>query len=236
MTNNTSSTATNLQNGFAGESQACQKYNFFAEVCRKLGYSDIAKLFRETAAQETQHAASHFSLLHPELVIDNPDALTDDQKKEIVAQCLQMAIEGETYEYTIMYPEFLEAAKKDKDATSADLIQEQIDESMEHAKMFSEASRRFGYLVGIENHHANQYQKMLDQVLSKHHEGNLNMDSIEGKWICRKCSLIYDPLVGDVDGGIAPGTRFEDIPDAWKCPICGAEKSSFVPLKTILER
>ena len=49
------------------------------------------------------------------------------------------------------------------------------------------------------------------------------------KYICVVCSFIYDPAVGDPDGGIAPGTAFEDIPDDWMCPNCGAAKADFEP-------
>ena len=48
------------------------------------------------------------------------------------------------------------------------------------------------------------------------------------KYICTVCNYIYDPLIGDPDGGIQPGTAFEDIPDSWVCPVCGAKKSAFV--------
>jgi rubredoxin/flavin reductase (DIM6/NTAB) family NADH-FMN oxidoreductase RutF len=48
------------------------------------------------------------------------------------------------------------------------------------------------------------------------------------KYRCIVCGYIYDPAVGDPDGGIQPGTRFEDIPDSWVCPVCGAKKSEFV--------
>ncbi|NQU34983.1 MAG: rubredoxin [Bacteroidetes bacterium] len=47
------------------------------------------------------------------------------------------------------------------------------------------------------------------------------------KYQCMVCDYIYDPAEGDPDGGIAPGTPFEDIPDGWVCPVCGAEKSDF---------
>lgn len=50
---------------------------------------------------------------------------------------------------------------------------------------------------------------------------------IMDKYQCSVCSYIYDPEKGDPDGGIKPGTRFEDIPDDWTCPVCGAEKSQF---------
>jgi len=47
------------------------------------------------------------------------------------------------------------------------------------------------------------------------------------KWRCTICQYIYDPAVGDPDSGIAPGTSFEDIPDDWYCPLCGAGKDMF---------
>ncbi|PAX49799.1 rubredoxin [Brunnivagina elsteri] len=47
------------------------------------------------------------------------------------------------------------------------------------------------------------------------------------KYVCSVCGHEYDPEVGDVDGGIAPGTAFEDIPDDWVCPVCGATKDQF---------
>lgn len=50
------------------------------------------------------------------------------------------------------------------------------------------------------------------------------------KWICENCGLIYDPDEGDPDSGISPGTPFEQIPDGWQCPVCGARKADFVPL------
>ena len=50
------------------------------------------------------------------------------------------------------------------------------------------------------------------------------------RWKCRKCSFIYDPRLGDPDGGIAPGTPFEQIPDSWRCPVCGVTKRDFYSL------
>lgn len=51
----------------------------------------------------------------------------------------------------------------------------------------------------------------------------------EQQWICESCGWIYDPEEGDPDSGIEPGTRFEDIPDDWWCPVCGATKGDFEP-------
>jgi rubredoxin len=49
------------------------------------------------------------------------------------------------------------------------------------------------------------------------------------KYTCLVCGYIYDPDVGDPDGGVAPGTLFEEVPDSWVCPVCGADKSQFEP-------
>ena len=48
-----------------------------------------------------------------------------------------------------------------------------------------------------------------------------------GKYVCNVCGYIYDPAAGDPDNGVKPGTRFDDLPDTWVCPICGAPKSEF---------
>lgn len=47
------------------------------------------------------------------------------------------------------------------------------------------------------------------------------------KYICTVCGYIYDEALGDPDNGVAPGTKFEDIPDNWVCPLCGVPKSDF---------
>lgn len=49
------------------------------------------------------------------------------------------------------------------------------------------------------------------------------------KYICLACQYIYDPEVGDVDGGIEPGTSFDDLPEDWVCPVCGVGKDMFEP-------
>lgn len=50
------------------------------------------------------------------------------------------------------------------------------------------------------------------------------------KYVCLECGWIYDPEFGDADSGIAPGTPFEQIPDNWKCPTCGARKKNFAKM------
>ena len=50
------------------------------------------------------------------------------------------------------------------------------------------------------------------------------------KYMCIVCGFVYDPVEGDPDSGIEPGTAFEDIPDDWECPVCGVTKEDFEPL------
>jgi rubredoxin len=47
------------------------------------------------------------------------------------------------------------------------------------------------------------------------------------KYTCSVCGYVYDPEVGDPDNGIKPGTKFEDLPETWECPVCGASKADF---------
>ena len=112
-------THANLEAAFGGESMANRKYLFFSEVAKQLGHKDLAKLFRDTPAQETEHAFAHFRLLHPELVVNDPEQLSDEKKQAILSRCLELAIEGETYEYTTMYPEFAAQARQDRGQRSS---------------------------------------------------------------------------------------------------------------------
>lgn len=52
-------------------------------------------------------------------------------------------------------------------------------------------------------------------------------ETIMDKYVCTVCDWVYDPEVGDPENGVAPGTRFEDIPDDWVCPVCGVGKDMF---------
>jgi rubredoxin len=47
------------------------------------------------------------------------------------------------------------------------------------------------------------------------------------RYICKVCGYVYDPEAGDPDNGVKPGTKFEDLPDTWECPVCGASKDDF---------
>ena len=223
-------TQANLEAAFGGESMANRKYLFFSDVAKQLGNSELAKLFRDTANQETEHAFAHFRLLHPELVVADPAALSDSQKQAILSRCLELAIEGETYEYTTMYPEFAAQARSDRDSGAEAEFSEQITESQQHAGMFRTAARNFGLLEPVEHHHADRYSVALEALKGDGLLGEAPQP-VPGLWICKVCGVIYNPAVGDPDSGIAAGTAFEAIPDDWSCPICGTRKANFMPYR-----
>ena len=153
--NNDLKTIENLEAAFAGESMANRKYLYFAKQCRILGANDIAEVFERTAEQETAHAFGHLQLLFPE------DTLT-------VEKMLQLAIDGETYEYTEIYPAFRNTALDERNLAVVAEMDEQIEESKEHAEMFAKvllvAEKRFSALAKVEKRHAQRYQNALDST------------------------------------------------------------------------
>ncbi len=148
-------TIANLEAAFAGESMAHIKYRYFAKIAREAGDEETARVFEETANQEVQHALGHLDLLYPKAGMSTE-------------RCLQMAIEGETYEYTEMYPGFLKTAQQEGDAAAASEIKQQIAESEEHAALFQatleKAAKRFAALAKVEERHANQYRAALAKL------------------------------------------------------------------------
>lgn len=148
-------TIRNIEAAFAGESMAHIKYLYFARMCRAQGDEASAKVFEETAAQEVQHAFGHLDLLFPK------DEMTP-------ARCLEMAIAGETHEYTEMYPSFRHAAMEEKNHAAVAEIDEQIAESKEHAERFAatleKAAKRFAALARVEERHASHYRETLARV------------------------------------------------------------------------
>lgn len=95
-----SKTEANLQTAFAGESQARNKYTYYASAARKGGYNQIADFFEETAGNEKEHAKIWFKLLHDGAVPATEQNLLD-------------AADGENYEWTTMYAEFAKTAKEE---------------------------------------------------------------------------------------------------------------------------
>lgn len=121
------STQDNLKEAFAGESQANRRYLAFAKQAEKDGFQNVARLFRTTAEAETIHALGHFIAMGG---------------VGTTAENLQAAIDGETYEYTEMYPPMLEQAESDG----------------------HKAKRMFGYAVKAEEVHAKLYAQALEAV------------------------------------------------------------------------
>jgi rubrerythrin len=118
-----SQTLANLMEAFAGESQANRKYLAYAKEADKEGLGQVARLFRAAAEAETIHAHTH---------------LRNAKKIHSTAENLQDAINGETHEYTTMYPAMIKAAEAEKESAVA---------------------RYMGYVNAVEEVHAHLYQK-----------------------------------------------------------------------------
>lgn len=150
---NMSLTLKNLESALAGESMAHIKYRYFAKIARAEGFEEVAKHFEHTADQELQHAWGHL-----ELLVGSPNT----------KQCLEKAIEGETYEYTTMYPQFEVNAKAEHNIEAVREFNEQGRESLQHAQEFKalleKASKRFAALAKVEKRHAAAYQQVLETV------------------------------------------------------------------------
>ena len=148
-----SETIKNLESALAGESMAHVKYRYFAKIAREEGFEDVAKHFEHTADQELLHAWGHL-----ELLIGKPST----------KECLQKAIEGETYEFTVMYPQFQVEAELEGHSHWLSEIKDQIAESKEHAEQFQKvlekAEKRFKALKSVEERHANAYKKVLEKL------------------------------------------------------------------------
>ena len=146
-------TMKNLEAALAGESMAHIKYRYFAKIAMEEGYEDIARHFWNTADQELQHAWGHL-----ELLIGKPST----------KECLEKAIEGETYEFTTMYPEFKRAAEYEGNSRAVREANHQIEESKEHADQFiavlARAEKRFAALQKVEQRHAQAYQQVLEAL------------------------------------------------------------------------
>jgi rubrerythrin len=139
-------TPENLKEAFAGESQAAQKYTVFAKQAERDGFTNIAKLFRLTAEAERIHAEGHLKAL---------DGVGS------TAENLQTAIDGETYEFTEMYPPMLEQAEADG----------------------HKAKRMFKYAVEAEQVHAKLYKMALEAVQN-------GQDLTEEFYLCPVCGYI----------------------------------------------
>jgi rubrerythrin len=146
-------TLKNLEGALAGESMAFTKYMYFAKIAREEGFEDVAKHFEHTAQQELKHAWGHL-----ELLIGRPSTKV----------CLEKAIEGETYEYTEMYPRMEEQAELERNDNALLEARLQAAESKQHAEQFTEilakATKRFSALKRVEQRHAEAYQQVWESL------------------------------------------------------------------------
>jgi len=147
-----SKTEENLKSAFAGESQARNKYDYFAKAARKEGYLYIAKIFEETALDEMQHAKDEFKLL---------------KGIGYTKANLKVAIEGEHYENSEMYPKMQKEAEGEGNS--------------EAAKLFEEVSE-------VEKNHEARFRKLLEMV----ENGTVYKREKPIRWKCSKCGYIYE--------------------------------------------
>jgi desulfoferrodoxin-like iron-binding protein len=132
-------TLVNLSKAFAGESQARNKYEYFAKVAQKEGYRDIAEHFQRAADNEKVHAKLELSLYNR--MKNNSEENFGDTKEN-----LQMAIDGESYENVTMYPDFAKIAKEEG---------------------YNEASRLFSGIGKIEVEHENMFKMLLERLTNE---------------------------------------------------------------------
>ena len=127
-----SQTEANLKEAFAGESQANRRYLYFAQKADVEGYPDVAALFRSVAEGETGHAFGHFDFL-----AEVGDPVTGVQVGSTVDN-LKSAIEGETYEFTEMYPGFAKTARDEGFEQVAEWLEMLARAEKSHAGRFTQ--------------------------------------------------------------------------------------------------
>jgi rubrerythrin len=158
-------TEQNLLKAFAGESQARNRYEFFASVARKEGYEQIANIFIETSLQEKEHAKRFFKFLEGggvEITAMYPAGIIGTTKENLKA-----AAEGEHEEWTELYPHFAEVAKQEG---------------------FPEVAAAFKMIAKVETEHERRYLKLL-QNLS---EDKVFMKDGKVWWKCLNCGYVYE--------------------------------------------
>jgi len=160
-----SKTEKNLLAAFAGESQARNRYTYFASAARKEGYEQISALFLETAENEKEHAKLFFSLLkggETEIIASYPAGVIGN-----TADNLKAAAAGENLEWTTLYQSFGDIAKK---------------------QGFVEAYEAFTQVAKVEKFHEARYLDLLKNVKG----GNVFKKDASLKWHCRNCGYVFE--------------------------------------------
>ena len=157
-------TEKNLLKAFAGESQARNRYTYFASVARKAGFEQIAAIFLETAENEKEHAKRFFKLLkggEVEITASYPAGVIGD-----TAANLEAAAAGENLEWTKLYKEAEETAREEG---------------------FKEVASQFKEIAEVEEEHEKRYRKLLKNV----REGKVFKKDAVVKWKCRNCGYVH---------------------------------------------
>ncbi|PLX06506.1 MAG: rubrerythrin family protein [Marinilabiliales bacterium] len=158
-------TEKNLLKSFAGESQAKNRYTYFAKVAKKEGYEQIAELFMQTAIQEEQHAKVFFKYLESGEGLEIT-AMYPAGKIGTTAENLKAAAMGENEEWTEIYPEFAKIAEEEG---------------------FKEIATSFKMIAKVEAEHEKRYIKLLENL-----ENNKVFEKEEPvEWMCRKCGYVH---------------------------------------------
>ncbi len=167
-------TLTNLTKAFIGESQARNRYNFYASKARKEGYEQIGVIFQETADQEKEHAKRIFEIiveLKSKLGKKADDTVTVEAESPSVygdtASNLEAAARGENHEHKVMYPEFAKIASQEG---------------------LPEVSARLKSIAKAEAHHEERYLKLLAEVRN----GTVFKKKEKVMWICRECGYQHE--------------------------------------------
>jgi len=158
-------TEQNLLKSFAGESQARNRYEFFAKIARKEGYEQIADIFMETARQEKEHAKRFFKFLEGGMV--EITAMYPAGIIATTAENLLAAAEGENEEWTDLYPHFAQVAKEEG---------------------FKEVAIAFEFIAKVEAEHEKRYRKLLANVT----ENKVFEKEDKVKWECKNCGYVYE--------------------------------------------
>ena len=160
-----SETEKNLLKAFAGESQARNRYTYFASVARKEGYEQISAIFLETAENEKEHAKVFFSYLEGgEVLIE---ANYPAGKIMATRENLLAAAEGEKLEYSKLYPEF---------------------ESKAREEGFNEIASSFKEIADVEEQHEKRYRKLVENLK----KGEVFKRDKIVKWKCRNCGYVHE--------------------------------------------
>ena len=160
-----SKTEKNLMAAFAGESQARNRYTYFASVARDEGYQQIMAIFLETAENEKEHAKREFEFLkggEAEITASFPAGVIGT-----TAENLKASAAGEKHERTIMYPEFAKIAKEEG---------------------FDEISSVFTEIGEAEEEHEKRYLALLKNVEA----GTVFKRDTLVKWRCRNCGYVHE--------------------------------------------